>query len=309
MEEKKKSVFDGLAAPDYEGEINKQYESVNAEVERQERQARANRHAAILGDMARLWSESSHAKAGGWGIKEREPMTAGANERLEKIKQGKAAMKAQYAKDRAAARQNKFKVDVDLAQARQQQENWQQTFDAGEAARRDAIDFRNKQFEYQKEQDAQKQKNINREMGIRENEQTIKQARIDAAAAKARGRTLDFQDGDGKVQIYENVWKASMPQVYEIIKQNLEKEGNSGDAAALSARFANTAAQQDNAVKMYWRKYPESRALMYQLANIDPAMAMYGYGETAGSAGAEPKDYSQYKVGEKKDYSQYKVNK
>ena len=122
MAEEKKSIYDSLEAPDYMGDVDSTYNEVNNEVERQERQARLNSHAAILGDMARLWADSAHANSGGWGIKEREPMAVKANERWEKMRQGKAAMKGQYAKDRAAARQQQLAWNLKVAQGKAQEE-------------------------------------------------------------------------------------------------------------------------------------------------------------------------------------------
>lgn len=114
-----KSIFEGVVVPDYEQDVKEQYASVDAEVQRQEDAARRNRNIAILGDMARIWGDAMSARNGGsWMIKERESMAAPANERLEKMKSGKAAMKAQYAKDRATARKQKFETDLALASAR-----------------------------------------------------------------------------------------------------------------------------------------------------------------------------------------------
>lgn len=118
----KKSIYDELASPDYMGDVDSIYKEVNNEAERQEKQARLNSHAAILGDMARVWADSSAVAAGGWGVKEREPMANKANERWEKMRQGKAAMKGQYAKDRAAARQQQLAWDFKVAQGKAQEE-------------------------------------------------------------------------------------------------------------------------------------------------------------------------------------------
>lgn len=113
----KKDIYAGLQVPDYSKDVEEEYKDVNAEMARQERAAKRNQNIAILGDMARIFADASHMKDG-WMVKEQQSLAAPANERLEKIKSGKAAMKQQYAKDRAAARKQQFATDLSLASAR-----------------------------------------------------------------------------------------------------------------------------------------------------------------------------------------------
>lgn len=296
MAEEKKSVYDGLEAPDYMGDVDSTYKEVNNEVERQERQARLNSHAAILGDMARLWADSAHANSGGWGIKEREPMAVKANERWEKIKQGKAAMKGQYAKDRAAARQQQLAWDLKVAQGKaqeaeraQQQQNWDKQFAAQEKAKEDAVKFRDTQFAYQQERDVIADKQKAAELDLRQQHYDNEAARIAAAGARAvRGKQLGFSDGAGKqMAIYENVWKASMPQVFDVLKEEITAARKSGEITVPRIPLNATPSQIEQIVKQNWHKYPRATALMLALSKIDPATMT----STVSDAGDDIVDY------------------
>lgn len=296
MKEKKKSAYDGIAVPDYEGDVEKQYESVNAEAERQERQAVTNRNIAILGDMARLWADSARVKGYGWGVKEREPMANAANERLEKMRQGKAAMKAQYAKERAAARRQQLAWDLKVAQGKaqeaeraQQQQNWDKQFAAQEKARQDAQEWRNTQFEYQKGRDEKADKQKAAELDLRQRHYDNEAARIAAAGARAvRGKQLGFSDGAGKqMAIYENVWKASMPQVFDVLAQEMSAAREGGDSTVPRVSNRATPNEREQIVKQNWHKFPRATALMLALSKIDPATMT----STASEAGEDIVDY------------------
>lgn len=311
MAEEKKSIYDSLEAPDYMGDVDSTYNEVNNEVERQERQARLNSHAAILGDMARLWADSAHANSGGWGIKEREPMAVKANERWEKMRQGKAAMKGQYAKDRAAARQQQLTWNLKVAQGKaqeaeraQQQQNWEKQFAAQEKARQDALEWRNTQFAYQQERDKVGDKYRDRQIALQEkrqeDEHALSIARAAATAARGvRGKQLGFSDGAGKqMAIYENVWKASMPQVFDVLKEEITAARKSGEITVPYIPRDATPSQIEQIVKQHWHKYPRAAALMLALSKIDPATM---------TSELNDEDYSQYELGDKEDYSQYEV--
>lgn len=296
----KKSIYDELASPDYMGDVDSIYKEVNNEAERQEKQARLNTHAAILGDMARVWADSSAVAAGGWGVKEREPMANKANERWEKMRQGKAAMKGQYAKDRAAARQQQLAWDLKVAQGKaqedakaQQQQNWEKQFAAQEKAKEDAVKFRDKQFAYQQERDKVGDKYRDRQIALQEKRQedeyALAIARAAATAARGvRGKQLGFSDGAGKqMAIYENVWKASMPQVYDVLAQEMSAAREGGDSTVPRLSNKATPSEREQIVKQNWHKYPRATALMLALSKIDPATMT----STVSEAGGDIVDY------------------
>lgn len=120
---------------------------------------------------------------------------------------------------------------------------------------------------------------------------TKKATSLASTAKAARGTRLPFSDGkDNNVSIYENVWKASMPQVYKAMKED-------GVKSSL-LDVDGTPSQIEAFVKENWTKSAKARSLMKALSQIDPA---------ANLSEIEDEDYSQYEVSNDEDYSQYEV--
>lgn len=109
-------------------------------------------------------------------------------------------------------------------------------------------------------------------------------------AKAARGKQTAFSDGKGNnLAIYDNVWKGSMQQVYDILEQELraEDEKKNGYQAKKRWEERNTAAEKNDFVKQNWHKSEKARKLMEILASLDPAtMAStgLGWGEEAQTA-------------------------
>lgn len=109
-------------------------------------------------------------------------------------------------------------------------------------------------------------------------------------AKAARGKQTAFSDGKGNnLAIYDNVWKGSMQQVYDILEQELraEDEKKNGYQAKKRWEERNTAAEKNDFVKQNWHKSERARKLMEVLASLDPAaMAStgLGWGEEAQTA-------------------------
>lgn len=106
-------------------------------------------------------------------------------------------------------------------------------------------------------------------------------------AKAARGKQTAFSDGKGNnLAIYDNVWKGSMQQVYDILEQELraEDEKKNGYQAKKHWEERNTAAEKNDFVKQNWHKSERARKLMEVLASLDPATMVstgLGWGEEA----------------------------
>ena len=106
-------------------------------------------------------------------------------------------------------------------------------------------------------------------------------------AKAARGKQTAFSDGKGNnLAIYDNVWKGSMQQVYDILEQELraEDEKKNGYQARKRWEERNTAAEKNDFVKQNWHKSERARKLMEALASLGPATMVstgLGWGEEA----------------------------
>ena len=86
------------------------------------------------------------------------------------------------------------------------------------------------------------------------------------AARGVRGKQLGFSDGDGnQVAIYENVWKGSMPSIYDaLVADGIEPE-------ALQKVNGMSASDKDTFVKENWYKSEKAKNIMLSLSKLDPA--------------------------------------
>lgn len=101
------------------------------------------------------------------------------------------------------------------------------------------------------------------------------QARATAARG-VRGNRIGFADAEGhQVNIYENVWKGSMQQVYDILIEELAPASTDRSARRTWDRENggphDTSQKKDDFVKRNWHKSERARELMRVLSTIDPA--------------------------------------
>ncbi|MBR4040802.1 MAG: hypothetical protein IKJ09_00610 [Bacteroidaceae bacterium] len=162
----------------------------------------------------------------------------------------------------------------------QQQQNWQQTFDANKEKTDKTLGIQE----------------TNAKAALKRAENYAEQQGAKRAAA-ARGKLLGFSDGNNnEVSIYENVWKGSMQQVYDAMIQDvLELNILGGEQPRGSVGRPLTAAQKEDWVKQHWTKSPRATAIMLALSQIDPATLVSQVQD-----GDE--DYEQYA---EDDYEQY----
>ncbi len=113
----------------------------------------------------------------------------------------------------------------------------------------------------------------------------LREKQIKATGARsARGKQLGFSDGDGnQVSIYENVWKGSMQQVYDVMLSDLapqdEKERRSFER---QMKKLDTQQKKEDYVKQNWHKSSKAAAIMMSLSKLDPATMTSGIDEGLG---------------------------
>lgn len=97
------------------------------------------------------------------------------------------------------------------------------------------------------------------------------QARATAARG-VRGKQLGFADGNGnQVSIYENVWKGSMQQVYDVLYADMVDAYNKDKKNNPRVPRHKTQREKEDFVKQNWHKSPKASQIMLTLSGIDPA--------------------------------------
>lgn len=277
---------------------DKESEETKAKMRKKQRIATA---IAALGDLAthaiNVWGASNGYNAPIKGA----PLTEGiANQhklqlaehdaRLERLK--KLRMDAAEARKKDAADKLKLR-ELHLKEAKE----WRAaTIDA----LRLQLDYEKHALDKAKSEDEKKQREKNIELlearikatnaGVQQGWAKVEnyKERTKAQNAKAaRGKQTAFSDGKGNnLAIYDNVWKGSMQQVYDILEQELraEDEKKNGYQAKKRWEERNTAAEKNDFVKQNWHKSERARKLMEVLASLDPATMVstgLGWGEEA----------------------------
>lgn len=293
-------------SPNYLAAEKALQEEGKKQMERQERQARRERNAALLSDIARVGAQMWAHDGGAWKIERTTPSAIAANSRLQEVRDRNAANMMLYAQRRQEAKRkddedviNRHRMQLTLEQ--QQRENEQAQAKAAAAAQQQRFDNALKL----KSADETKRHNEAMEKNQREREaRLLKQGQANAAALAARGvrgKKLGFVDGSGKqVSIYENVWKGSMQQVYDAMLQDLapidEAERRIWER---QMRNLDTPQKKEDYVKQNWHKSPKASQIMLTLSGIDPATMISTLSDD---------DFSQYEVGEREeDYSLYEI--
>lgn len=94
-------------------------------------------------------------------------------------------------------------------------------------------------------------------------------------ASKLRGKELVFSDGKKQqFKIYENVWKASMPQVLDVLLKDpavLKDPKASMTATMISSGVITSVPVIDNFVKQNYGKSPTAVKMMEAFSKYDPA--------------------------------------
>lgn len=100
----------------------------------------------------------------------------------------------------------------------------------------------------------------------------IQEGRIRAMGGKIRGKRIGFSDGSGNdVGIYENVWKGSMQQVFDVLSKDFRPDKMTESMWNLKINKM-TSREKEDFVKQNWTKSPRASAIMKTLSQIDPAV-------------------------------------
>lgn len=207
------------------------------------------------------------------------------------------------------------KQQADLAQSNADRAyNFEQSKFDYTKARHDVEDKRyNKESEYREKKDKtaneQWQKTYDLQKQAQDDTRAYQegsiQARRERAAASnasARGRKLGFSDGAGnKVTIYENVWKASYPTVFEqLVNEGIGNNNGLSLNTYQQMKSKMTPREKMEFVMQNWHKSETATAMMKDFSQIDPAldnmeMSIEDYMDS---------DFSEY---EDIDFSEYEI--
>lgn len=143
---------------------------------------------------------------------------------------------------------------------------WQETFDEDKRRSDRSHSFQKKQHE---------------------DNAAIRREQAKATAARGvRGKQLGFADGSGnQVSIYENVWKGSMQQVFDVMVAEGIERGNLSDNRWKSKTTKMTPSQKEDYVKQNWHKSPKASQIMLTLSSIDPATMTSELSDDGGGLG------------------------
>lgn len=122
--------------------------------------------------------------------------------------------------------------------------------------------------------DDQWQKTFNlREQQHNDDVETERGRNAATAARGVRGKRIGFADGDGnQVGIYENVWKGSMQQVFDVMaEEGIGKPENLSERTYKLKLSKMTQKEKEDYVKQNWHKSPKASQIMLTLSKLDPA--------------------------------------
>ena len=178
------------------------------------------------------------------------------------------------AKD-AAADKRADKAAEDAAEARRiTQDNWQKTFDYNKE--KDAAD-RQERAVARAQENAFKQQ---QQKALEEYRKAVVESKSTTNAVrqinKLYGKPIEFaRPNDTNLEIYESVWKGSMPQVYAILAADATKKVDLPGYGIKTPTWN----EMDAYVKKNWLNSERAKDLMLQLAGDTPARLISGIAE------------------------------
>lgn len=122
--------------------------------------------------------------------------------------------------------------------------------------------------------DEQWQKSFDQRERQHKDDMETERGRNAATAARGvRGKRIGFADGDSnQVGIYENVWKGSMQQVFDIMaEEGVGKPEILSEERYMLRLSKMTQKEKEDYVKQNWHKSPKASQIMLALSKIDPA--------------------------------------
>lgn len=157
-----------------------------------------------------------------------------------------------------------------------------------------------------KKQFAEGQRRANQQAALARQKQSdyknLRQQQIAALGARGvRGKQLGFSDGDGnQVSIYENVWKGSMQQVYDVLVEDMKAAYEADKQNNPRVPRHKTEKEKDDFVKQNWHKSQRAASIMLALSQIDPATMRSEISED------DDDDFESYRADDEDDFEQYK---
>ena len=163
---------------------------------------------------------------------------------------------------------------------------------------KNADDKWNKQFA-----EGQRRANLDHALAVQRQKDSvaIQTQRIAASGARGiRGKQLGFSDGHGnQVSIYENVWKGSMQQVYDVLVEDMKAAHESDAKNNPRVPHHKTEKEKEDFVKQNWHKSKRAASIMLTLSKIDPATMRSEISE-------DNDDFESYRLDNDDNFEQYK---
>lgn len=168
---------------------------------------------------------------------------------------------------------DQYQRERDQAADQRYQNEWNYKLDRDKAADQRYQDEQEYRRERDKKADDQWQQAFNQNKKQHEDDVETARGRNAATAARGvRGKRIGFSDGDGnQVGIYENVWRGSMPQVYDILVNEGIGQGELPKDAFKLLMQEKSAKDKELYVQQNWHKSPTASQIMLALSQIDPA--------------------------------------
>lgn len=200
--------------------------------------------------------------------------------------------------------ERKKQREEDLAHRREREKLADDRYNAEQEYKKgrdkNADDKWNKQFA-----EGQRRANQSHALAVQRQKDSVeiqKQRIKESGARGVRGNQLGFSDGDGnQVSIYENVWKGSMQQVYDVLAEDMRAAYEADKQHNPRVPRHKTEKEKEDYVKQNWHKSPRAASIMLALSKIDPATMRSEISE-------DDDDFESYRADEEDDFEQYKQN-
>ena len=184
-------------------------------------------------------------------------------------------MKARQADEAAADRERSWQRQLGLDQ--EARDRYNESIAHRNERERISDERYNSEQEYRRGRDDEDKRRSDRSYNfqVRQHNDNVSVRREQARATAARGvrgKQLGFADGNGnQVSIYENVWKGSMQQVYDVLYADMVDAHNKDKKNNPRVPRHKTQSEKEDFVKQNWHKSPRASQIMLTLSGIDPA--------------------------------------
>lgn len=291
-------------SPNYLAAEKRLQEEGIAQMEKQERQAKRERNAALLSDIARVGAQVWAHDGGAWKIDKNTPATTAANSRLQAVRDKNAANMMLYAQRRQEAKQkdaedarNKHKLQLTLEQ--QQRENELAQAKAAATAQQQQFDN-----EMKIQQLAETKRNNDlQDKSRREREARLWNQQSGGGGKKAPvyllnddGTKTEFPESEYGTLDVENAYYQLIKDHPEYKVKKMVSDSYGRGTKIVEVEFPS-AAQMSAAIGNYNTRELKTNA---QNATNNPSMMISTLSDD---------DFSQYEVGEREeDFSLYELN-